>query len=193
MNVTLNTTSPLTNTSIFTTAGAYTILTSFAGDNNYTSGSKSHTITVPTGRGGGGGGSGGGGGGSGGGCTLNCAGKQCGDNGCGGSCGTCSAGYECINVSCIFIQEQNRSVIDIVKDYTSKEKRSYLFLIIFLIILSVAVIIVILLLIREYFSRKMKIDKNFKVKPDWLEKFLVKIRLKEPSSLLINTSFYKKI
>jgi hypothetical protein len=52
--------SPLTNTSSFTTTGTYTILTSFAGNDNYTSVSKSHTITVP--KKGGGGGSGGGGG-----------------------------------------------------------------------------------------------------------------------------------
>jgi hypothetical protein len=38
--------SPLANTSSFTSAGTYTLLASYAGNNNYTSGSKSHSITV---------------------------------------------------------------------------------------------------------------------------------------------------
>jgi hypothetical protein len=38
--------SPLANISSFTSAGTYTLLASYAGNDNYTSGSKSHSITV---------------------------------------------------------------------------------------------------------------------------------------------------
>lgn len=33
-------------------------------------------------------------------CTINCAGKECGDDGCGGLCGTCGAGNECTDGTC---------------------------------------------------------------------------------------------
>jgi hypothetical protein len=51
--------SPLENSTTYNTVGTYTILASYAGNENYTTGSESHTITVQTGGGGGNGGSGG--------------------------------------------------------------------------------------------------------------------------------------
>lgn len=33
-------------------------------------------------------------------CTLNCAGKSCGNDGCGGSCGTCGSNFNCVDGSC---------------------------------------------------------------------------------------------
>ncbi|MFH0840538.1 MAG: prepilin-type N-terminal cleavage/methylation domain-containing protein [bacterium] len=33
-------------------------------------------------------------------CTIDCAGKECGDDGCGGLCGVCGPGDECTDGSC---------------------------------------------------------------------------------------------